>query len=219
MDRLLTVTTPAPSKDLTTLAAVKLELGITNGASDAALKSLITAASRAAANKCNGELIYEAVSEQFRPYPFIDNASLTNAPEFIWLRRLPIVAVAALVEDDVTLIEGTDFEIDHQAGRLIRLYNDMPTRWHFRKLVAQYGGGYIFPGTTVAPATLEADLERAVIEIVKDMWFATGRDPLIKSENIPGVREVQYWVGSVGSDGGWPPRVTDLLGPFQRPLF
>lgn len=213
MDRILTVMTPASSKDLTTIAAVKAQLGISGSASDAQLTALVTSASVAAANKCNSELVLEPVSEQFRPYPFIDSASLSNLPEFIYLRRLPVVTVTSIIEDDVTLVVDTDYEIDKTRGKITRLYNDLPTRWHFRKLVVAYSGGYTLG------VDEPADLEQAVIEIVKDMWFASSRDPLIRTESIPGVRDVQYWVGTVGSDGGWPPRVTDLLGAYQRPLF
>lgn len=213
MDRMLTVVTPAGSKDLTTITKVKAQLGITGTASDTQLSALVTAASVAAANKCNGELVLETVSEQFRAYPFIDSASLTSLPEFIYLRRLPVVTITSIVEDDVTLTVTTDYEIDKTRGKITRLYNDLPTRWRFRKLVIVYSGGYTLNSTE------PADLEQAVIEIVKDMWFASNRDPLIREENIPGVREVQYWVGTLGSDGGWPPRVTDLLGAYQRPLF
>lgn len=219
MDRLLTVVTPAASRDLTALATVKTQLGISGSASDGLLSSLITSASKAAANKCNGELIYEVVSEQFRPYPFLGAPSLSNLPTYIHLRRLPVAAVQLVTEDDVALVEGTDYEIDAQRGKITRLYNDLAYGWRFRKLVIQYGGGYVFPDSGGSPRTLPEDLEQAVIEIVKDMWFAANRDPLVKAENIPGVREVQYWVGSIGSDGGWPPRVTDLLGAYQRPLF
>src|ERR1700730_3147194 len=118
MDRILTVVTPASSKDLTTLARVKLELGITTAANDALFAKDVTAASRAAANYCNGELVLEEVSEQFRAYPIVDSASVTNLPEFLWLRRLPVVHVDALTLDGDTLALGTDFELDYRRGRL-----------------------------------------------------------------------------------------------------
>ncbi len=221
MDRVLIVITPAASKNLTTLATVKTELGISDNAKDALLNRYIATASRAAANICNGEFIAEAIEETFRPYPFVDSASLTNLPEYIFLRRMPVTAFAAtddiqpislVTEDGAPLVEGTDFQCDHSTGRMMRLSNDMPLRWHFRKLVVRYVGGYTFPGT------LEPDIEQATIEIIKDMWSAQKRDPLIKEEDIPGVRRVAYWVGGLNA-GSWPPKVMDLLSPWQRPMF
>jgi len=114
--------------------------------------------------------------------------------------------------DGEALVEGTDFECDRTTGRLVWLSNDMPLRWHFSKIVCQYTGGYTFPGT------LEADIERAVIEIVKDMWFARKRDPMLRQMNIPGVADLQYWVGGVGGDS-WPPKVSDLLAPYIAAMF
>jgi hypothetical protein len=214
VNRILTVTSPAASKLLTSLVTVRQELGITSSANDAQLTRYILAASRAAAHKCNGELVLEGVTEQFRPYPFIDSASLTNAPEFIHLRRTPVAEIVSVTEDDRTLLQDTDFEIDSRLGRLTRLYSDLPMRWHFRKLVVVYTGGYAPP-----IGDSEPDLEQAAIEIVKDMWSAKARDPLIRSEEATGIFRTEYWVGSLGEDGGWPPKVTDLLAPYQRPKF
>lgn len=213
MDRILTVVTPAASKDLTTAVRFKLELGITGSAGDVLIGDYVATASRAAANYCNGELISEGVSEQFRAYSIIDSASLTNLPEYIWLRRLPIEAVSSVNEDGDALVEGTDFELDYPRGRLVRLRNDIPVRWYFRKLIVAYTGGYTYPGT------LEPDIEQAVLEIMKDIWFARQRDPLLRSDQVAGIGAQQYWEGGAAGTSSWPPKVVGLLGPFQRALF
>ncbi len=216
MYRLLTVTTPASSKDLTTRARVKAELGVIGD--DVLIDGFVHDASRAAASYCHREFVAEEVVETFRPYPFVDSVSLTNLPEYIYLRRVPVTTFASdgygnllFTVDGDPVIEGTDFECDRVTGRLAWLWNDMPMRWHFRKIVCQYTGGYTFPGT------LEADIERGVIEIVKDMWFARRRDPMLRQQNIPGVADLAYWVGSVGGSG-WPPKVerTSACGGSAR---
>ncbi len=115
------------------------------------------------------------------------------------------------------LIEGTDFELDYPRGRLVRLHNDIPVRWYFRKLIVAYTGGYTFPGGS---SPLEPDIEQAVLEIMKDIWFARMRDPLLRSDQVAGIGSQQYWLGGSAPGGtSWPPKVVDLLGPFQRPLF
>lgn len=219
MYRFLTVATPARSKDLTTRAQIKLELGSTVDGNDALIDSFITQASRAAAKYCHREFAFEEVVETFRPYPFVDSASLTNLPEYIYLRRFPVVSfsvdqsnVPLFTVDGDPVVEGTDFECDRENGRLVWLNNDMPLRWHFRKIVCRYSGGYTFPGT------LEHDIERAVIEIVKDMWFARKRDPMLRQMNVPGAADLQYWIGAAGGDS-WPPKVVDLLAPYVAGMF
>jgi hypothetical protein len=218
MYRFLTVVTPAQSQDMTTRDRIKDEIGIIGN--DTLIDGFIRDASRAAAKYCHREFIAQEVTETFRPYPYVDSASLTNLPEFIYLRRFPVTTFS-LANDGMTLlftadgealVEGTDFECDRTTGRLVWLSNDMPLRWHFSKIVCQYTGGYTFPGT------LEADIERAVIEIVKDMWFARKRDPMLRQMNIPGVADLQYWVGGVGGDS-WPPKVSDLLAPYIAAMF
>lgn len=215
MDRILNIVTPASSRNLTTTVAVKAELGITDSASDAIIDRFVAAASRAAAKQCNGELVLESVSEQFRAYPFVDAASITNVSEFIYLRRTPLVTVGAVIEDGATLAAGVDFETDMARGRMTRLSSDIAVAWSFQKLTVAYTGGYVL-GTT-----LEPDIERAVIEIVRDMWFSsqsgTGQD--IRGEELAGVGKIEYYASSAKGTSSLPQLAIDLLAPYQRPAF
>jgi hypothetical protein len=226
MDRLLTIRTAAASFDLTTLDSVKVELGITDQNSDEMLSTRITRASAAAARYCKREFIAEAVTEQFRSYPFIDSASLVNIPEFIYLRRRPIISLdavlqpddqslslASVIEDAEPLIEGIDFEVDYAAAKLTRLHGDRPTCWRFRKLTIATTAGYTFPGT------LPPDVEAAVSALVNYLWFTAARDPTIRAQNIPGVLETQWWVGPAGVTDFWPPQVVDYLAPYVETRF
>jgi hypothetical protein len=51
---------------------------------------------------------------------------------------------------------------------------------------------------------------------MSDYWAAKGRDPSVKSEEIPGVIRTDYWVGAVGEAGELPPRVVMKLAPYRR---
>jgi hypothetical protein len=212
MDRIVTVTVPATSRDLTTIARVKLNLGITDTNSDTLLSGLVTGASGAAAKFCKRALISETVSERYRAYPFVDSASLTNHPSYLYLTRRPVTAIASIVEDDVALTAGTDFEYDGETGKLIRLHSDLPTRWRFRKLTVVYTGGYTYPALIQSQAP---DIENAVVELVKDLWFSKGRDPLLKSiDQASGIGRQEWWVGSTGQVGDWPQKFVDFLAPY-----
>lgn len=216
MDRDLTIITPATSKNLTTLARVKQELGQTTSKNDTLLTGYIATASRAAARYCRGEIVSEEVSDRFRAYPIIDSASLTNLPRKIYLSRTPVTAIASVTEDGIALVQDTDYELHgvDQVAYLVRLCNDYPIPWAFRKTVVQYTAGYAL-GTT-----LEPDIEQAVVEMVKDMWSAQKRDPLIRSEEVQGVGRIDYWVGPTSGDSeDWPPKITALLAPYQRAAF
>jgi Phage gp6-like head-tail connector protein len=211
MDRILTVVIPAVSTDLTTLDAVKAELGIGDTSRDTMLANFISAASVAAADLCDGTLVSETVSEQIRSYPFIDSSSLVNIPVYLELRRRPVTSIDSIVEDGVTLYLGTNYEADLTRGRLTRLYNDLPVRWWSRKLTIQYTAGYTFPGS------LPPVISRAVIEIVKDMYSTNARDLSIRSEELQGVGKVEYFSGA--NTGSFPQIALDLLSPYQRPMF
>jgi hypothetical protein len=218
MDRILTVMSPAPSPDLASLATVKAALGITDGNSDSLLANYISIASVAAANLCDGQLLSETVSEQIRAYPFIDSASLVNIPNYLRLKRTPVTSITSVVEDGIALAGGTDYEADFTRGNLTRLHNDLPVRWSFRKLVVQYVGGYVFPGPAVPPGILLPPvIERAVVEIVKELYATSARDSAIRSEELAGIGKVEYFYGAKVTS--FPQIALDLLSPYQRPMF
>jgi hypothetical protein len=67
MNSILTVTTPASSYDLTALATVKTELGITDNTENDKLRTWITQASIIAASYCRRVFARETLTETFRP--------------------------------------------------------------------------------------------------------------------------------------------------------
>src|SRR5580704_1519164 len=106
-----TVTTAASSYDLTTLAIVKDELAITDGASDATLKRYLSWASAALAQECNRVFAVETVQDQI--WPQRDINPVAPGFEVLQLSRWPIVSVASLIEDATTpLVKDTDFVLD-----------------------------------------------------------------------------------------------------------
>lgn len=199
------VGTAAGSIDLTTLATVKAELGITTGGSDADLTRMVTQASTTAATHCNRIFAKEAVTDHFR---------LQNEPrrvDMLTLSRFPVDTAAAItvVEDGVTLT-ASGYELDPATGFLWRLSGDERAAWARTKVTVAYSAGYALL------AELPQDIERAVIVMVKQAWFAKSRDPMVKQEDVPGVLSQSYWVGSVpGQNGAIPAEAEALLAPYR----
>lgn len=201
MKSALTVITPADSVDLTILANVKAELGITSTDEDANLETWIDQASGMITAACNRVFGKETVRETFRAYNV----------ERIRLQRNPVTAITSVVEDGVTLVENTDFVVDYDSGIITRLSGDYETRWSFRTLVITYAAGYDLLGT------LPIAIERATITMVKQFRSAAERDPLLKSEEIPGVLSQTFWVGGTGDrSNGIPHEVETMIAPYRN---
>lgn len=213
MQSVLIVNTAAASYDLTLLATVKAEIGLTTTAEDTKLATWIKQASGACAAYCNRVLIAETVTETFRnktSYP-LRNDSFRNVDKIVLVRN-PVVSITSIVLDGVTLVADVDYQLDPAEGIIYRLdpSNDSLSYWYFKKLVVTYSGGYVL-GTT-----LETNIERACISYVVMLRSSAGRDASVKQESIPGVLETQYWVGGIGENGALSPDVTALLDPYRN---
>lgn len=197
----LTIITPATTFDLTVLATVKQELGITVTTYDDQLTRLIHEASIACATYCDCVFALEEVSETFW---------LNCAMDELRLARRPVTTITSVVESGVTLTAGTDYAFDPATGSLFRLDgNDNRSAWT-GKVVVQYSGGYaLLDG-------VPRDIERACIALIKTLWFSLTRDPLVRSVEVPGVMTETFWVGGIGDNGALPPNVTALLDPYRR---
>jgi hypothetical protein len=205
-----TVVTPATSYDLTTLAAVKDELSITGTASDVTLGRYITSASAAIAQYCNRIFPAETVKDEFWPDREVYNYQVPGIVPSLQLTRWPTGTVTSVTENGDTLAIGTDYRVDAANGSLIRLDLMLyPTAWCARPIVATYAGGF---------AATPADVEDAAIRMVKGRYLAKGRDPLLKQESIPGVREYQLWVATGSDAGNMPPDVADILDNYRVPV-
>lgn len=207
MYSILTVTTVASSYDLTTLADVKAELGITTGVSDSVLRRYISSASAAAMQYCNRTFSVEVVSEQF----FSDRATrlVRGGVKPLQLTRWPIISVASVTENSVPLAINTDYAIDPANGQLTRLDDcGSAVYWRPLSLTVAYSAGY---------AAIPLDLADAIIRMVTRRFAAKGRDPNLKQQNIPGVIEQQWWIAT-GTESGNSPDITDVLDNYRVPL-
>lgn len=201
-----TVTVPADSHRLTTLAAVKGEMRLSAGADDEFLSDLIDRATATIRRWCGRIFALETVHEIFR---------LTAPVEELPLTRWPLVSIDSVTEGATTLTTA-DYEADDETGLVYRLTSSDTRRcWTAPKIVVDYSAGYILPGKP--GRTLPEDVERATIMLVKAAWFSRTRDPLVKSEDVSGVLSSTFWVGGFSDGAALPPDIEGLLSPHRQP--
>lgn len=206
MRSILSVTTAATVTALTTLERLKQELDISVSTYDSLLRAKIKEATSDINARAWADPL-ETVTQTFWD---------VGCEEYLILRRRPNVSISSITVDDVAT---TDYRIDPETGLLYCLdTSDYPTFWVSCKSIAVvYSAGYIMPGQ--ANANLEPALEAAAIELLQSYWQSRGRDPLIKSESVPDLGEVSYWVGAVGEAGSLPPGVETKIAPFRRVML
>lgn len=199
MQSILTVTVPAASRLLTSLNAIKAELGISNAALDDVLLRHITEASGRIEDYCGRVFAEQTYSELFRG---------VYAPQLL-TAQTPL-SITSVTEDGVAL-SASDYEADEAAGIIYRLSFDERVAWCADKVTVVYDAGYVLASAT--PSALES----ACIALVKAKWFARLRDPLLRSEDVFGVGRNDYWVN--GSGGDMPGDVESMLAAWRRLLI
>ena len=95
-----------------------------------------------------------------------------------------------------------------------RMNAGMRTNWAISSIVVTFTAGWDLAGTE-----LPSEIAGAALALVKSSWFGRLRDPLIKSEDVPGVGSTQWWVGGTGGDAGSLPQdVVDSLAPYRAAI-
>lgn len=196
---MLTVTDANTDRDLTTLAAVKAELGDDVGVSDDQLGRFITQASNVIAKYCNRVFAIETVEETFR---------FNSSAAGLMLARYPVTEVVSIVDGETTLA-ADDYDLDRQTGIIDRLSSSGAiSRWCAGKTIIAYKAGFALP------AGLPEGIERACITLVKQYVAAGDRDPMVRSEASDGVGSTDYFSGA---GTGLPPEVEGLISLHRVP--
>lgn len=199
MNTVVTVTTARTTPLLVTLAAFKAEVP-DSGLSDAMLTTLLTRASAEAEKYVGRIFALETVAEVMRP--------ARSLPVLV-LARAPVTTVAAVTVGD-TALDPSDFELIQSPGFLYRLQGDPRVAWPPAKLTIEYSAGF---------DPIPADVQDAIVRLVRGRLFAKDRDPAVRQESIPGVRDVSYWIATGDEAGNMPPDVTDILDNYIRPAL
>ena len=206
-----TVVTAASTYDLTTLAVVKEEVGVTGNDSNTRLQRYLTAASAAIAQYCNRVIPAETLQDDFwlqrDRWPRI----IPGGVEKLQLSRWQVASITSVTENAVALVENTDFRVDKTIGQLIRLDDSgYPKLWPVYPISVVYVGGF---------SPIPTDIADAAVRMVRMRWQARNRDPLVRQETVFGVREVQYWIATGTEAGNMPPDVTDILDNYRVPVI
>ena len=215
----LTVGTPATTRALVSLARVKRELGMTTSGDDDVLADKIAEASAAIVAHCR------VAADQRGRRSFAEEgcAAAFDADEMtrfdreitplILPWRIPVTAIASIVDNGVTLAPG-DYQLEPMSALIWRMNAGMRTNWAISSVIVTYTAGWDLTGTE-----LPSDIAGAALALVKSSWFGRLRDPLIKSEDVPGVGSTQWWVGRTGGDAGSLPQdVVDSLAPYRAAI-
>jgi hypothetical protein len=123
----------------------------------------------------------------------------------------------SVIENQIPLVEGTDFLVDYETGELTRLdINGWPKRWPPLPIIVLYPAGY-----AVATDPLFGDVADAVTRTVKGRYFAQTRDPALRQENIEGVWSATYWYasGPGAAVGDLPPDIQSILERYRMPVI
>jgi hypothetical protein len=126
-----------------------------------------------------------------------------------------------VLENEIPLAEGVDFimkgvRTTGDVGQLIRLdINGYPKKWPALPILVQFSAGYVLDDPKLADAV------DAVIRMIKGRYFAQLRDPALRSENIVGAYEAQYWLasGPGAAVGNLTPDVAALLEKYRVPVL
>lgn len=104
------------------------------------------------------------------------------------------------------LIEGQDFIADYKLGQLTRLFSDgYPRRWEMLPIQIVYQAGYASNNPDIA------DLQDICLRLVTGKYFASKRDPNLRSENIEGVYSAQYWFANGPGGARFSPEIEAAL--------
>ena len=183
---MLEIITRATTSDLTVLARVKSELGLTDTLQDAKLTNLIHEASDLITAYCNRDTFgREALRQTER---------VTAARECIILARDLELTIGTVTVDGATLT-AAEYEID--GSLLYRLHDDRRIAWRSEKVVVEYSAGFTLLGT------LPFAIERAALDLVVMLYQSGGRDMTVRQEMVQGIGSTSYF-DTRASAGGLP---------------
>lgn len=221
MSGILSVITPAATTALTTLAAVKTDLGLTTSTDDDYLTSLILRVSGTIAGWIGRPLGVQSLVETcrqahgsyhaFYPYPPSYGARSSLASRPLVLSCVPVVAISDVSEDGTSLTTD-DYEIDSASGLLWRLSGSVRCAWAASSVVVTYDAGFVLPqdgGTRTLPIAVE----EAALSLIRNNYHARYRDPQVILELTEGVGRTGWspTLSTTALDDG----IKALLAPYR----
>ena len=183
---------PSSGTALTTLARVKLEEGITGSGHDTLLQLLIDGVTEEFQRQTARKLVSLAISDEKHDGP--------GWRDILYANEYPVASAGLTVtEDDVSLVDGTDFDLVNAVGGLYRTSGGDSISWAKgrRNVALTYTGGF---------ETIPADLVTAATAQVRDWYHRTQ----------PGGQRLG--ISSSSREAGGTTVYQDLLPPVQAIL-
>jgi len=197
---MLSIITPAPTIDLTTLEAAKAELRISGSAQDAALLVLIRQASDAIADFCGQpfgrETVEQTEGDMHGRSALVLERTLAPAIESVTAGGTALDA-AAWALDGAVLRFGGWCGFGHGGG-------------YWGSVVVRYSAGFeLIAGLPYA-------VERACLVTVAAWYGARGRDPMLRGETVEGVGSFSYTTPAAGAGSVLPGDAEKLVRSYRR---
>lgn len=201
----ITITSAAESKLLTTVSNFKELIGKSDSVDDTLLGKIITRASEAVVSYCGREFAKQTYTETMKG----------DGSPFLKMSRIPIVSVTSVSYQGVA-VTASDYVVNEPEQGVITNLNSY---WYYTGYKYDYSvvyvAGYVLPTFTSGTPNLPADIEQAVLEVAKIMWFSRKDDLSVTQENVPEVYSVSYGGRySVGRLMMENPMIKDLLGGY-----
>jgi len=215
----ITVTTPAPITDLTTIEALERELGTNDTSLHALFSDLIKQATA---------LIEKATGRVFAHETVTESLPGTGTP-ILLLSRTPVRSITSITLDGTTVPTDEYTLDDAEAGAVLLHTNGTPPApkiWvqpsHVtaglslfplldtlaNNVTVVYEGGYKMPGES--GRDLPYDLERACLDLAKMFYFERSDNPRIVEQAVGDSSERR------DNSFGIPTHVMEKIAPWRR---
>lgn len=246
MYRSTVVTAAATASGLTTLRNLKLDLDVTDTATDVYWQRQIAIASSLIQQYCSRVFARQTYRDDFHSSigigwafraPDVQAPAWPMAPAgagfAIALQNVPVITIGQVLLDGAA-IDPAQYSLDLTAsgqsdsGFLYRLDGDLRrVPWDFTDCSVTYDAGYDLPSADVQANPLPPEIEHAAVMMVianrqaGRLSFST-RDPYLRAETVEGVGSMQYAQTPIGGGGGpvgtIPQAVMQMLDPFVIPV-
>src|SRR4030065_1386508 len=195
----ITVVTAVESYDLTELATVKAEMGITGSTDDTFIFRLITVASDAITTYCNRQFALARIKETMQ----------SQGGKNLALSYFPLITLHTLKYKTVA-VTAADYYVERLNAGIITNIDFWENTDQLFSYEADYTYGYVLPSYT-ATSTLPAAIEQAAIDTVRAMYMLRARDTTLLTEELPQVYKAAYSsAASMGGGAGLPAYAASL---------
>lgn len=211
---------------LTTLAAVKLEAGITDTSRDTLLEALINSASSAMRAYLDREIVRTTHT---------DELYAVNACQYLYLREYPIQSVTSVTLDGAAQVLNTDYFLGADDAKAGRLYK--PTGWvgayyargtfpevyaGARGVKVTYIAGWYLPADALYVAGAAASLPLALSYACNRAVVSRFRTIVSNADGVQQYSEggiSTTWFGPESfsaSSGGFDAVAVSMMNPYKR---